>query len=84
MSDEVKAEKKVKTAATQTQKIIENHKMAAIHHEAAAHHHNEAAKHHENGNNDMACGCSMKAKGQTELAKKFQKKNLKKYATVEK
>jgi hypothetical protein len=84
MLNEVQKVKKVKTPATENQKVIENHKNAAAHHEAAAMHHHEAAKHHAAGNKDMACGCSLKAKGQSKIAEKLQNKNLKKYATTEK
>ena len=78
----VKKEKKVKDPVVESQKIVDNHKKAAMHHEAAAIHHNEAAKHQMAGNGIMACGCNMKAKDQTNLAKKVQKKNAKKHSVV--
>lgn len=84
MIDEAQKGKKVKDAAAKNSKVIQNHKKAATHLEAAAAHLKDAAQQYENGNKDQACGCSMKAKGQTSLAKKLQKKNLKKYATAEK
>ena len=68
--------------AKQSQKIVDNHKKAAMHHEAAAMHHHEAAKHQMAGNSTMACGCNTKAKDQTDLAKKAQKKNAKKHSVI--
>ncbi len=82
MSTEVKSEKKAKDPVKQNQKIIDNHNKAAMHHEAAAKHLHEAAKHQKEGNKDMACGCNVKAKGETNAAKKAQKKNLKKHAQI--
>jgi hypothetical protein len=84
MIDEIKKVKKVKDAAAKNRKVVANHTKAATHLEAAAVHLKEAAKQFEGGNKDTACGCSMKAKGQTSLAQKLQKKILKKYATAEK
>lgn len=84
MIEEAPKGKKVKDEAAKNSKIIQNHKKAATHLEAAATHLKDAAQQYENGNKDQSCGCSMKAKGETSLAKKLQKKNLKKYATVEK
>ena len=68
--------------AKQSQKIVDNHLKAAMHHENAAIHHHEAAKHQMEGNSNMACGCNCKAKDQTNLAKKAQKKNKKKQAKI--
>lgn len=82
MIEEVKKVKKVKDPKVESQKIIDNHKKAAMHHEAAAMHHHEAAKHHSTGNSIMACGCNTKAKDQSDLAQKAQKKNKKKHAAV--
>lgn len=75
-------EKKVKDPKVESQKIIDNHQKAAMHHEAAAMHHNEAAKHQMAGNSTMACGCNCKAKDQTDLARKAQKKNEKKQTKI--
>ena len=75
-------EKKVKDPIVESQKIVDNHKKAAMHHEAAAKHHHEAAKHQMAGNSVMACGCNTKAKDQTDLAKKAQKKNQKKQKAI--
>jgi hypothetical protein len=77
-----KKEKTVKDPVVESQKIIDNHKKAAMHHEAAAAHHHEAAKHQMAGNSIMACGCNTKADDQTCLAKKAQKKNAKKHAAI--
>jgi hypothetical protein len=82
MLEAIKKVKKVKDPLVENQKIIDNHKKAAMHHEAAAHHHQEAAKHHLAGNSIMACGCNSKAKTQADLAKKSQKKNTKKHAAI--
>jgi len=82
MIEEVKKVKKVKDPKIESQKIIDNHQKAAMHHEAAAMHHHEAAKHHSAGNSIMACGCNTKAKDQSDLAKKAQKKNKKKHASI--
>ncbi|MEO8234137.1 MAG: hypothetical protein ABI549_01880 [Flavobacterium sp.] len=82
MSNEVKPAKKVKDPKIESQKIVDNHKKAAMHHEAAALHHHEAAKHQLAGNSIMACGCNTKAKDQTNLAKKAQKKNAKKQSVI--
>lgn len=71
-----------KDLVKQSQKIVDNHKKAAMHHEAAALHHHEAAKHQMAGNSIMACGCNSKAKDQTDLAKKAQKKNKKKQTKI--
>jgi hypothetical protein len=75
-------EKKIKDPIIESQKIVNNHKKAAVHHEAAAMHHNEAAKYQAEGNSIMACGCNCKAKDQTKLAIKAQKKNTKKHSIV--
>lgn len=75
-------EKKVKDPVVESQKIVDNHKKAAMHHEAAAMHHHEAAKHQIEGNSTMACGCNCKANDQTKLAKKAQKKNAKKHSVI--
>jgi hypothetical protein len=82
MEKEVKTPKvkKVKDAKKESQKIIDNHKKAAMHHEAAAMHHHEAAKHQIAGNGIMACGCNTKANDQTDLASKLEKKNKKRQA----
>jgi hypothetical protein len=53
MINEVKTAKKVKDPVVESQKIIDNHKMAAMHHEAAAMHHHEAAKHGRKYNNGL-------------------------------
>lgn len=82
MLDAIKKVKKVKDPLVENQKIIDNHKKAAMHHEAAAVHHHEAAKHHLAGNSIMACGCNSKAENQSELAHKTQKKNTKKHAAI--
>ena len=82
MIDVVKNEKKVKDPRVESQKIVDNHKKAAMHHEAAAMHHHEAAKQQMVGNSTMACGCNTKAKNQTDLAKKAQKKNTKKHSVI--
>lgn len=74
MIEEVKKVKKVKDPKIESQKIIDNHQKAAMHH--------EAAKHHSAGNTIMACGCNTKAKDQSDLAKKVQKKNKKKHALI--
>lgn len=75
-------EKKVKDPVIESQKIVDNHKKAAMHHEAAAQHHHNAAQHQAEGNSTMACGCNCKAKVQSDLAKKAQKKNAKKHAVI--
>jgi hypothetical protein len=82
MTSEVKSVKKIKDPIVESQKIVDNHKKAAMHHEAAAMHHHEAAKHQLAGNSTMACGCNCKAKDQTKLARKAQKKNVKKQAAT--
>ncbi len=84
MENEVKTPKvkKEKETKNDSQKIIDNHKKAAMHHEAAAMHHHEAAKHQMAGNGIMACGCNTKAKNQTDLAAKIEKKNKKKQAAA--
>jgi hypothetical protein len=82
MTTEVKKVKKVKDATVESQKIVDNHKKAAMHHEAAAMHHHEAAKQHAAGNSTMACGYKDKANNQTILVKKIEKKNKKKHNTV--
>lgn len=82
MLKESKSTKKLKDPKVESQKIIENHKKAAMHHEAAAMHHHEAAKHQLSGNSTMACGCNCKAKDQTNLAIKAQKKNQKKQKAI--
>lgn len=82
MINEIKKVKKVKDANVESQKIVDNHTKAAMHHEAAAMHHHEAAKQHLAGNSAMACGCNDKAKNQTVLAKKIEKKNKKKHAEI--
>lgn len=82
MINEEKKVKKVKDAKVESQKIVDNHKKAAMHHEAAAMHHHEAAKQHAAGNSTTSCGCNDKAKSQTDLAKKIEKKNMKKHAEV--
>jgi hypothetical protein len=75
MEKEVKTPKvkKVKDAKKESQKIIDNHKKAAMHH-------HEAAKHQIAGNGIMACGCNTKANDQTDLASKLEKKNKKRQA----
>ena len=75
-------EKKVKDPVVEGQKIVDNHNKAAMHHEAAAMHHHEAAKHQMAGNSTMACGCNCKAKAETKLANKAQKKNAKKHSVI--
>jgi hypothetical protein len=75
-------EKNEKDPQIESQKIIDNHNKAAMHHEAAAMHHHEAAKHQMAGNSTMACGCNCKAKDQTDLARKVQKKNAKKHSVI--
>jgi hypothetical protein len=75
-------EKKVRDPKVESQKIVDNHNKAAMHHEAAAKHHHEAAKHHSEGNSVMACGYNSKAKDQTDLAKKTEKKNAKKHSVL--
>lgn len=65
------------TAATENQKGILNHKMAAKHHEEAAKYHHEAAAHHEAGNHDKACDCTVKAQGHHCLAGEAQKQDAK-------
>ena len=75
-------EKKVKDPEVESQKIIANHQKAAMHHEAAAMHHHEAARQQMAGNSTMACGCNCKAKDQTDLARKAQKKNEKKQTKI--
>lgn len=82
MLDAIKKVKKVKDPLVENQKIIENHKKAAMHHEAAAKHHHEAAKHHLAGNSIMACGCNSKAKAQGDLAQESEKINKKKHAAI--
>lgn len=82
MLESIKKEKKVKDPKVENQKIIDNHKKAAMHHEAAAQHHHEAAKHHAAGDSVMACGCNCKAKDQSDLAQKTQKVNKKKHAAI--
>jgi hypothetical protein len=82
MTSTLKKEKTEKDAVIENQKIIDNHKKAAMHHEAAAMHHHEAAKQQLAGNSIMACGCNTKAEDQTCLAKKAQKKNAKKHAAI--
>ena len=82
MIDEAKKVKKEKNPENESQKIIDNHQKAAMHHEAAAMHHHEAAKHQMAGNSTMACGCNCKAKDQTDLARKAQKKNEKKQTKI--
>lgn len=79
---DIKPLKKVRDAVIENQKIVDNHKKAAMHHEAAAIFHHEAARHQMSGNKDQACGCNVKAIGETKLASKAQKKNLKKHETV--
>ena len=74
--------KKEKNPEVESQKIIDNHLKAAMHHENAAMHHKEAAEHQIAGNNTMACGCDCKAKDQTKLALKAQKKNRKKQSKI--
>ena len=81
MSTEVK-NATPKTATTESQKGIDNHKKAAMHLEQAAKHHHEAAKLLLEGNDEKACGCVAKAQGHSILAKKAQKKNLKKMAVT--
>jgi hypothetical protein len=90
MSSEVKSPEEMKNPkvdpnseselAKQSQKIVDNHKKAAMHHEAAAKHHHEAAKQQMGGNTTMATGLNIKAKNETDLARKAQKKNHKKQA----
>lgn len=82
MLEAIKKVKKVKDPKVENQKIIDSHKKAALHHEAAAMHHHEAAKHHTAGNSIMACGCNSKAKNQSDLAQKAQRKSTKKHAAV--
>lgn len=82
MASEMKPEKKVKDPKVESQKVIDNHKKAALHHETAAKHHHEAAKQQLAGNSTMACGCNTKAKKETDLAKKAQKKNAKKLSKM--
>lgn len=89
MSNKVKKEKNLKVdssseseLAKQSQKIVDNHKKAAMHHEAAAKLHHDAAKHQMDGNSMMACGCNCKAKDQADLAKKAQNKNAKKHSVI--
>lgn len=82
ISDVVKTKKK--NPATKAQKVVDNHKKAATHHETAALNHNEAAKHFENGNKDLAKVSNIKAKSQTKMVKKHQKKNSKKYDSIQK
>lgn len=74
--------KKEKNPAVESQKIIDNHEKAAMHHESAAMHHHEAAKYQMAGNSIMACGCNCKAKDQSDLARKAQKKNEKKQTKI--
>lgn len=75
-------EKKIKDPIVESQKIVDNHIKAAMHLEAAAMQHREAAKHQMDGNSTMACGCNCKAKDQTDLAIKAQKKNKKKHKKI--
>jgi hypothetical protein len=82
MTKEVKSIKKTKDTKVESQKIVDNHKKAAMHHEAAAKLHHDAAKHQMEGNSTMACGCNCKAKDQADLAKKAQKKNAKKQSVM--
>lgn len=74
--------KKVKDPIIEKQKIIDNHKLAALHHEKAANHHQEALKQHLSGNHEIACSYGVKAKMEGKLAQKAFKKSLKKYASV--
>jgi len=78
MISKTKTPKKEKDPNVASQKLIDNHKKAAMHLEIAAKHLYDAAKYQKEGNNTMACGCNSKAKNQTDLAKKLQKKNEKK------
>jgi hypothetical protein len=82
MKDVIEKEKTVKDPKVESQKIVDNHKKAAMHHEAAAMHHNEAAKHQTAGNSTMASGCNVKAKDHTNMAIKAQKKNTKKHSVI--
>ncbi|HKX86192.1 MAG TPA: hypothetical protein VJL37_05950 [Flavobacterium sp.] len=81
MLNELKV-KKIKDPIVEKQKIIDNHKMAALHHEIAAKHHQEAVKQHLGGNHEVACTYGVKAKIEGKLAQKAFKKSLKKYASV--
>lgn len=75
MTTKIKTPKKEKDPKVVSQKLIDNHEKAAMHLETAAKHLHEAAKFQKDGNNTMACGCNSKAKNETDLAKKIQKKN---------
>lgn len=81
MLNELKV-KKVKDPIVEKQKIIDNHKKAAVHHETAAKHHQEAIKQQLGGNHEVACSYGVKAKMEGKLAQKAFKKSLKKYASV--
>jgi hypothetical protein len=78
MATIITSAKKEKSPEVESQKIVKNHEKAALHHEKAAKLHREAAKFQKEGNSTMACGCNCKAKNETDLAKKIQKKNQKK------
>lgn len=75
MANIIKSPKKEKDPKAESQKIIDNHEKAAkLHH--------EAAKFQKEGNSTMACGCNCKAKNESDLAKKIQKKNKKKQSQI--
>lgn len=82
MIDEAQNVKKEKTPATESQKIIDNHQKATMHHETAAFLYHETARYQMAGNNTMACGCNCKAKDQSDLAVKAQKKIKKKQTKI--
>jgi hypothetical protein len=78
MIEAIEKIKKVKDPKVENQKFINKHKKAALHHETAAKYHHEAAKYHKGGNSIMACNSISKAKNESDLALKTQKKILKK------
>lgn len=82
MANIIKSPKKEKDPKAESQKIIDNHEKAALHHEKAAKLHHEAAKFQKDGNSTMACGCNCKAKNESDLVKKIQKKNKKKQSQI--
>lgn len=58
---------------SESQKGIENHKVAAVHFRNAANSHIDAAKFHENGNHEEAAKSSKEAQNHSSLANDAKK-----------
>lgn len=65
----------------ESQKWIENHKIAAFHFSAAAKSHLQAAKYHQSGEHEKAAKFTIEAHGHSSLATEAQRDDVKHHAS---